>query len=143
MSMKRLFVEMARTELNTPFHHQGRASKTGLDCIGLLVISALKCGIELHDFITYKRRPDGRLLSILRNHPQLKEREIEDLEEGDICVFNDDKTGLPWHVAIKTNIGLIHAMTSFASKSTKKVVEHEFTDKHEKALCAVFELRDL
>jgi len=32
-------IEAARRCIGTPFHHQGRASGIGLDCIGLIVIA--------------------------------------------------------------------------------------------------------
>jgi len=53
--------EAARAYLGTPFRHQGR-SRSGLDCIGLLVLALADAGRAVADVTTYGRDPHNGLL---------------------------------------------------------------------------------
>lgn len=57
--------EAARQYLGVRFRHQGRNPATGIDCVGLLVLSAAACGLSglaEHDLTGYARDPHGGLL---------------------------------------------------------------------------------
>lgn len=55
------FIKVARSYLGVPWVHQGR-SRTGLDCVGLIVISARNCGLDVPMLANYGRTPDYRQL---------------------------------------------------------------------------------
>lgn len=52
-------VEAARSYLGIRFRHQGR-DKSGLDCVGLLVLISRDCGLPCEDLkdLGYRRAPD-------------------------------------------------------------------------------------
>lgn len=105
------FIKIARFEIGTPFHHQGRNPGVALDCLGLLTTTAKRVGIPLDDYNKYRKRPNGTLLNRFR--AQCKEIRPEDTEEGDILIFTHNKYKEPWHVGLKTwfngEPGLLHA----------------------------------
>lgn len=91
-------IAAARACLGTPFHHQGRAPKAGLDCIGLIVIALQSIGIVVRDRLDYGVRPDGiSLLAALKEHGAEK---VSEIEAGDILLFRFDHQ--PQHVALAT-----------------------------------------
>lgn len=124
----------AREEVGTKFVHQGRKSKQGIDCIGLLVISVQKCGGKIKDVCNYRRNPDGKtLLENLRD--QLIEINIDDAIDGDILVFWErEKTKRPQHIAIKSDKGIIHAI------ARKDVKEGPLTEERKKRIVAAFSI---
>lgn len=92
-------IAAARSCLGTPFHHQGRAPKAGLDCIGLIIVASQAAGIAVHDRTDYGRRPDGTsLVEALMAHGGVP---VEDISAGDILLFRYD--GQPQHVALATS----------------------------------------
>lgn len=101
-------VAKAREYLGTPFHHQGRVKKAGIDCIGLLVGVAKELGVFHYDRTDYPRLPDGKsLMAELRK--VLDEIKIEEARPGDVLVFWFSRsTRHPQHVGIKTDLGVIH-----------------------------------
>lgn len=110
-------VEIARTYIGTPFHHQGRKKDVGVDCVGLLVCIGAelqyksKNGTEFYDIKGYTRQPDGKmLLSALQEH--LIEIPKEDMQPGDIVCVAFDKH--PQHVGVLADyrhggLSMIHA----------------------------------
>ena len=91
-------IAAARQCLGTPFHHQGRAPKVGLDCIGLIIVASEAAGIAVHDRTDYGRRPDGKsLVEALIAHGGVP---VDDISAGDILLFRYD--GQPQHVALAT-----------------------------------------
>lgn len=110
-----MIVEEARKHLGTPFHHQGRLPGVGLDCVGLLVVVAQSLGIPHEDFTGYARRPHkGSLRHALERNFDL----VQEAKTGDVLAFYFLRPGIPHHVAIRTDYGIIH---SFATAG--KVVE--------------------
>lgn len=101
-------VAAARACLGTPFHHQGRLPGHGLDCIGLIVVSARAAGLKVEDRANYARRPDGnRLVEALLAHGAVL-REDGGAGAGDILAFRYD--GQPQHVALATGADtMIHS----------------------------------
>jgi NlpC/P60 family putative phage cell wall peptidase len=89
----------ARACLGTPFHHQGRCPKVGLDCIGLIVVALRAVGSPVRDRQDYSARPDGRtLVQALVDHGA---RKVEAFTTGDVLVFRYDHQ--PQHVALATS----------------------------------------
>jgi hypothetical protein len=84
----------ARRWIGTPWRHQGR-SRTGVDCVGLVVLVARNLGLEPEDVIGYARRQDGRVL--LRHlHKQLELKPVTNRNIGNIGVFKE--SAFPIHV---------------------------------------------
>ena len=125
-------INEARTYLGTPFHHQGRLKGIGIDCIGLIVNVGKSLNLMSHDNTCYSRRPDGvTLMAELRKC--LIEKDINDIQPGDIVVYwivNPDK---PVHVGIITDYGFIHTYADVG-----RVVEHRLTRAWQKRIYAVF-----
>lgn len=91
-------IAAARACLGTPFHHQGRASGAGLDCIGLIVMALRAAGFTVQDRTDYGRRPDGKsLVGALEAHGAVARNEIR---AGDILLFRYDRQ--PQHAALAT-----------------------------------------
>lgn len=134
MTLQEQIIKRARTCLGTPFHHQGRLPGVGIDCIGLLVHASAVLENPLKDNINYGRYPDGKTL-MTALYEQLDEIEIEDVQIGDILVFQFRR--FPTHVGIKTDKGVIHTWTT-----VEKVVEHNL-DKWRKRICNVFRFRGI
>lgn len=106
-------VEIARSYIDTPYHHQGRVKGHGVDCVGLLVCVAKECGVfdDAWDVTGYSRIPDGVLLMkhLTENFPQVSQQEMC---PGDfVCVAFDR---YPQHVGIigdyrHGGLSIIHA----------------------------------
>lgn len=108
----------ARKWLGTPYHHQGRVLGAGVDCLGLVAEVAKALDLCHHDANDYARVPEGdRLITDLRKHAGRELRAVE-AQPGDILLFRFLRQ--PRHVAIKTDIGMIHAYAQAG-----KVVEHQ------------------
>jgi cell wall-associated NlpC family hydrolase len=125
-------VVAARACLDTPFHHQGRAPGTGLDCIGLIVVALRGAGYSVQDRIDYGRRPDGvSLVEALHAHGA---NPVDVVEAGDILLFRYD--GQPQHAALATSgDSMIH---SFAPAG--KVVETTIGDYWRRRLVGIYRL---
>lgn len=103
-------VSEARSWINTPWRHQGR-SRSGVDCVGLVVMVCKGLGISDYDSTTYGRDPDARKFlshftagGATRINPQ-------NAQVGDLLIFH--QSGFPCHSGIRSAIGdepsVIHA----------------------------------
>jgi cell wall-associated NlpC family hydrolase len=110
---------VARGFLGTPFRHQGRLPRVGLDCVGLLVATAKAFGMSPSDCTTYSLIPkEGVLIPYL-------EKNLVRSERGLVASFWIRRpTDPPYHCAIidwERNT-MIHAFTSIG-----KVVEQTYS----------------
>lgn len=125
-------VEAARELLGAPFLHQGRSAR-GLDCVGLLVLVARRLGLRYRDSTTYGRCPNPRQLTdalsascVRVDDPALvspPEEIWKQARPGDVVAFWIARAGLPQHVAIRTERGMLHTWAN-----VRRVVEHGMTD---------------
>lgn len=106
-------VSAARKYLGVRWRHQGRSS-LGVDCLGLLVLVGKDLGLESRDTTDYARLPDGARL--MRELDEQLTR-VAEHQAGDILLMRFNSS--PQHLAIKTDIGIIHAYAQ-----ARKVVEH-------------------
>lgn len=120
-------IACARTFVGVRFAHQGRSPATGLDCLGLLMVSAEAAGIRLQglrplalDDRQYGTRPDTvHLQAMLEQHLQ----RVEYPAIGDVLLLRVD--GRPQHLALVSDypvegeLGMIHAYAV-----ARRVVEH-------------------
>jgi cell wall-associated NlpC family hydrolase len=108
--------EAARQFLDTPFKHQGRYLH-GVDCAGLVILSAKMIGQEIVDVEGYHRMPDDKALTLAMDSQLTKVHRAP--EVNDIVLMAIGKNAQ--HIGIITPNGLIHAY-----EGAGKVVEHNF-----------------
>lgn len=123
-------IACARQFVGVRFVHQGR-SVTGVDCLGLLLLTAQKLGlrfdgqgVEALDVPHYGTRPDAQLLK-QKLDAHLVPIEKSDLCEAGIVLLKID--GRPQHLGLLTDyplageLGMIHAYAP-----AREVVEHRY-----------------
>lgn len=106
-------VSEARKNLGVRWHHQGR-SRAGIDCIGLVIKVAHALGLSTFDIIDYSRQPDPTMLRALMAEHMTP---VDAPQLGDVLLMRFETE--PQHVAIVTDIGMIHAYAQ-----ARRVVEH-------------------
>lgn len=139
---KHQVVEEARTWLGTPFVHQGRQKGVGCDCAAIIVRVAKMVGMEANDLKGYGRSPNaGRLQQCLRT--QLHEIPIDAAVPGDVLLMRF--FGDPQHIAIVTDLGIIHSYSRVSRKKAECgcVVEHRLNRVWKSRICAAFEFPGL
>ncbi len=92
----------------------------GVDCVGLVAFVLQDLGIPFVDLCNYSRYPDGETLQ-KEIEKSLRPILLENAQPGDVVSLR--LTRYPCHVAILSDIGMIHTYTG-----TKKVVEHRIDD---------------
>lgn len=122
----------ARSWIGVKWKHQGR-TRSGLDCLGLVVVVAHKLGISDVDEKTYSPRPDGVSL-VKRFAEEMDEIALADMRAGDVVMFADSK--YPCHVAIVSEKhGQLYIIHAHATR--RQVLEErygfEWPDKARKA----------
>jgi len=106
MIERQQIIDTARTYLGTPFHHQGRLKNVGIDCVGLIICVAHDLNLTDYDYTTYAHQPDGKTMTEILSREMIKINPDEVLP-GDVLYFAFDRD--PQHVAIVSDIGIIHA----------------------------------
>lgn len=107
--------------VGTPFKHQGRNPKAGVDCAGVVLCSVWSAGCELPDCIGYGPQPKA---DVLLEELQQRARRVhrDDAEPGDIMLFQY-RADMPMHFAVLlANEYVVHA-----HGSTGKVIKHRLT----------------
>jgi NlpC/P60 family putative phage cell wall peptidase len=137
MNKREKFINEAREWINTPFHHQGRAKGRGCDCLGLVLGSANKIGINpYNDSIAYSHRVHSlTLIDNLRKY--LTQIKLDESKPGDILLFLDGDS--PVHLGIITDKGFIHSY----AKGPRKVVEQPLTEEWKKKIALVFQFKEI
>jgi len=127
------FALAARSFIGTPFHHQGRLPGVGLDCAGVVVCAAARCGLVIADSPGYGRIPSqGLLEQAVMDH--CDRVGLHDIETGDIILFKFLRE--PQHLAVYDNGMLIHAYSSVG-----KVIENALDATWRSRLVACYRLR--
>ena len=135
-------VAEAREWLGTRWMHQQSLKGVACDCIGLVRGVAAQVGLtppdfeqwpEVRQFAGYSRRPDGRLLTAL---DLFMERNTGPAQIGDVLLLRFDAN--PQHVAIVSDIGIIHAHAS-----VRRVVEHRLDSVWQGRVVAAYSFRGL
>lgn len=103
----------SRRFLGTPWKHQGRHPTQGLDCAGVVVLAARGVGLHLRDRLGY---PLGRKLPIgaLATANGVEVLPPAQAVEGDVLVFWLARRGHLQHMALRTDVGIIHAVADFS-----------------------------
>lgn len=113
------FVEAARGWMGVRWMHQGR-NRMGVDCVGLLIVSAADIGIDIPDLQGYRRSPRPE---IFLEHIRANSDPAMLPEPGNFGIFRDGTQ--PCHVGIFAEM---HGQTSLlhAYAGTGVVMEEPF-----------------
>jgi NlpC/P60 family putative phage cell wall peptidase len=131
----------------TRFSHQGRVKGAGVDCINLVIGTAINTGLltqeQLNSFDipearAYGRSPNGELLMQGCDH-FLDRIPFSAVKKGDILIFKfvDE----PQHFAIVTSTNPLYMVHAYAHD--RKVVHHGFNDVWKQRLVACFRFRGI
>lgn len=134
MTIRDAIVAAARSYIGCRYHHQGR-NRAGIDCAGLVVAVARDVGLSAADMSGYARIPDGKALKAHLDG-QAKQVPISQRQPGDILLMKFER-GLPQHLAIVTDYGMIHAYAG--TRKTGEVVEHRIDDMWATRILAVYQ----
>lgn len=127
-----LIVAQARTWLGTPFLHGQAAKGLGVDCGQFVVGVGRDLGLAIPDLPAYSESPDSGIFVEYLN--AWCER-VHERQPGDILWLSF--AGEPRHVAISTDIGMIHAWAG----GPRKVCEHRIDDVWLRRLRSVWRVR--
>ena len=114
MTPRAQVVEVARTWIKTPYHHQARLKGVGVDCVGVPIGVCRELGLVAPDFDVsgYSNVPDGKSLIRLAS---LHARPITmaEMQIGDMVAVGFDKD--PQHFGIlgdyrHAGFSIIHAL---------------------------------
>lgn len=146
MTARHEVLACARQFLGVRFAHQGR-SKAGLDCLGLLLATAIAADIHFSgasamalDVPTYGHRPDTALLK--ERLDQFLEPAVGPLMPADVVLLCVDQS--PQHLALLTDypmageLGMIHAYAP-----VRAVVEHRYDAHWKAATVAAYRLPEI
>lgn len=129
------FAAAARGYVGVPWRHLGRA-RTGVDCIGLVLLATREVGLELPDPAPYGREPQGtRLLEGILTHAE----RIASPEPGDVLLFRMGLYG--GHVGIASvhpDWNVPACLHAYAPR--KQVVEQPMDTELRAALIGAFRL---
>ena len=125
-------VAAARSLVGVLYTHQGRSRMQGLDCVGLLIETANIVGLDCADFPGYSRAPDGTLTEKMGTSLELANRKCVHCHmPGDILCFTINSE--PQHVAIRTDYGIVHALSD-----SVKVNETSYDERWRRRLHSVW-----
>lgn len=135
-------VNVARSWIGTPFHHQGREKGIGCDCLGLIIGIATELKVPSrmgkmlaeYDRIDYHYHQDSdALLPTLQQHLAIHSK----LAVGHIAVLKIQNR--PQHLGVIAELAgepsIIHACMS-----CQKVVEQPLRHSLQKRICAILTL---
>jgi hypothetical protein len=129
------FVAAARSYVGVPWRHLGR-SRTGVDCIGLVLLAARDVGVVLPDPAPYAREAQGtRLLEGIVGHAA----RVSEVRAGDVLLFRMGLYG--GHVGIASTHpawGVPACLHAYAPR--RQVVEQPMDAELRTALIGAFRL---
>ncbi len=114
-------VTEARGWLGVRWRHQGR-SRTGIDCVGLIVEVARALELSEYDSTAYGRRPEGQGF-VHHFRDRMTAIAIPEARPGDVLLFADH--AYPCHCGIRTDLrGAAHLLHAHALR--RKVIEEPY-----------------
>lgn len=125
MTTRAQFVAEARSHIGEPWLHQGR-TRAGLDCLGLVLLTARALGLTEIDFTGYSMANNPQLLFDACDE-HMERIALKDAQVADVVAISYH--GVPHHLAILGDyqhggLSLIHALNLW----DRKVVEHGLDD---------------
>lgn len=107
--------------VGTPFRHQGRKPRSGLDCAGVVLCSVWSAGCDVPECLGYGPIPKTDVL-LTELAARLHRVHRDDCEPGDIILF-EYRPNLPMHFAVLVGQEqIVHAHSV-----TGCVVQHRMT----------------
>jgi cell wall-associated NlpC family hydrolase len=132
MTTRQQIVDEARAHLGCRWIHQGR-SRAGVDCVGLVIRVAHALGLSTFDTADYSRQPDPvRMRALLAEHMV----PISRPRIGDVLLMRFEHE--PQHVAIVSDIGIIHAYAQ-----ARRVVEHRLDDIWQSRIVGAYQFKGI
>lgn len=132
MTTRQQIIDEARCHLGIRWVHQAR-SLAGVDCVGLVIRVAHALGLSAFDVTDYSRQPDPRMMrALLAEHME----PVTSPQLGDVLLMKFDVE--PQHVAIVTDIGIIHAYAQ-----ARRVVEHRMDDLWKNRIVGAYQFKGL
>jgi len=133
------FHKQAMKYVGVPFKHRGRTQR-GMDCVGLLICSAIDCGYDKYQEFAYGREPrNSELEAVLEKHfgkPQDRTPQV-----NDVVLMRLRYGSEPSHVGIITDhpsgLGIIHAYGEIG-----KVTYQRFTDEMARRVTGVYQWQE-
>jgi cell wall-associated NlpC family hydrolase len=114
-------IAAARRWIGVKWKHQGR-TRSGIDCLGLVVLVAQELDIANVDQKTYSPRPDGSSL-VRRFNEEMDEVSLTVMRPGDVILFAD--SAYPCHVAfVSEKHGQLHIIHAHATR--RQVLEERY-----------------
>ena len=106
---RKQIVDAAKSLLGVPFLHQGRDERTGVDCVGLLVVIGRKINYpEIVDVTNYRRMPKAETIRAVIGQ-NCDEIPVEEAGAGDFFLMRMGGRKMR-HAAVKiSDKDLIHA----------------------------------
>ncbi|NUB24705.1 C40 family peptidase [Azospirillum brasilense] len=137
MTKRRRFLEAARSYIGVKWRHQGR-SRTGLDCVGLVLLAARDIGYitEEVDFTEYRRAPDHAVLASMLNE-HVERIEVSEIGPGDIVLMNF--AAFPTHIGVIGDAAAPHSIVH-AYASARQVAEHRLDPDFAGRIVAAFRI---
>ncbi len=115
-------VDAARAYLGVPWRHQGRSAR-GLDCAGLVILTARDLGLSDYDTTGYSRHAQG-LNFVEHFRANMDGIAVAVAGPGDVLVFAD--AAYPCHCGILSERhGVPHLIHAHALR--RKVIEEPYT----------------
>lgn len=129
MIERELLIGECRSWLETPWRHNQCVKGSGVDCVRFLSAIADTFNINHGELPKHYDRlvQDNKIVDHLRIYFEEK----SEIALGDILVFKF--IGVPHHVAIATDKGMIHA-----SLIHEKVVEHPIDSRYQRIMVGIF-----
>ena len=138
MVTRRQVIDKAREWVGVRWHHLGRA-RAGVDCAGLLIVTARELGLGYLDDPVYGTVPDGNRLREKMDECLDRVR-YKDRRPGDIALMKWKES--PTHLGILTDgfdpLGMIHAYAVM-----RKVVETRLDEDWMKKIVSFYSFRGL
>jgi cell wall-associated NlpC family hydrolase len=132
MTTRQQIVDESRKWIGTRWIHQGR-SRAGVDCVGLVVRVAHALNLSTFDTADYSRQPDPvRMRALLAEHME----PVANPHIGDVLLMKFEIE--PQHVAIVTDLGIIHAYAQ-----VRRVVEHRLDSVWQSRVVGTYQFRGI
>lgn len=130
-------VAAARGWLGVRWRHLGR-SRTGVDCIGLVLLCLRECGVEIADPAPYAREPQGtRLLEGIGRHAA----RVPEPRHGDVLLFRMGLYGGHVGIASEHPQHRVPAVIHAFARQGEQVCEQVMNDEFRAALVGAFRVR--
>ncbi len=128
------FIEEALKWKGTPWVASGR-SERGIDCLGLIIVSALGCGIHMPPHPDLETETSSQAIAMALYY--FEPIPISEIERGCVLLMHMFGTKESRHVAIYDGYGIIHCGMHWG-----KVVHHRLDDEFRRRLTRAWKFKE-